>query len=642
MKKRQIFTSLPLVVFMFMSSCVDTDENLYVKVPGEQYFDFNFNQNITLDIDYGFKNKDYVVLFEIYDQNPLKNKEDGTLEKADIEPVYRAATDGSGKFSGDVKIPNVLTEVWLYSEYLGTVSPVKLEVKNNTIAFNQQNYIQEFQKKSSNTRAITPNQHTYPNGWLVLGDWDAYGTPEYLLPELASPPSLTLYRIRDTYSTVKGKYIPERYPELVTGTGTSDIKIVKSTKIYLSFINSGASWNNTVGYFTYPTNNPPTSVAQIKKIVAFPNASPIVKGNSRGALLCGDQVQLKYWNGNEFLDEFPAGVSIGWFLEGMAFDLNGGKISEKSNYSRYSMPELNDDKKQRTVSLRDPDSNQVVSVGFEDSSDWNYTDATFYVSVDQKDAIDSDLPALPDVTPPSNIDNYTAYEGTLTYEDRWPDWGDYDMNDVMVDYSCKVYKTIIGNKVYKIIDQFTVRNNGGILETGFGYQFDKLALSDIRNVKIEGVTVSKYMAGQILEPGQSHPTILLFDDVQKVIGEKFTVTIELNDVNESSVSPPYNPFIFAESDKGRGKEVHLPKYIPTDKADMSLFGTGSDRSRPEDQLYYVGMWYYQLPFALNMAGVKDFPTPPASVRIDETYPDFRKWVNSGGTTNKDWYKKPAK
>lgn len=632
-----------LGTILFVTSCIDRDESLYIKVPKEQYFDFSVSQKVALDIDYGFKNKDYVVLFEIYDQNPLEEENDGTINKKEIEPIYRAATDGNGKFTGNIEMLSVLSEVWLYSEYLGTVSPVKLEIKNNSIVFNQSSYIQEFRNKSSNTRATTSNQRVYPTGWLVLGDWDKYGTPDYLLPELATPPSLTLYRIQDTYSTVGSRYIPKRYPQLVTGVGTSDIKIIKPTKIYLSFISSGASWNSTVGYFTYPTNNPPTSPSQVKKVIAFPNASPVVKNvNTRGALLCGDQVQLKYWDGTEFKDEFPAGVSIGWFLEGMSFDLNTGKITEKANTCRYSLPDLNSDKVQRTVSLRDTDSDQIVSVGFEDSSDFNYTDATFYVSVEQKDAIDSDLPSLPDVTPPANMDNYSTFEGTLTYEDLWPEWGDYDMNDVMIDYNCKVYKTIIGNKIYKLVDEFTVRHNGGTLQTGFGYQFDKLVASDIRSIKIEGRTVSSYMEGQSMEPGQSHPNILLFDDVQQVVGEKFIITVELNDVDQSALTPPYNPYIFVGTGSERGKEVHLPKYLPTDKADISLFGTGSDRSRPEEQLYYVGMWIFQMPFALNMAGVKQFPIPKERVRIDQAYPDFQKWVNSGGASNKDWYNKPAK
>lgn len=639
-------TNLSITLFgilLFAGSCLDTDRNLYVELTKDQYFDFNLNQEVAINVDYAFKTEGYTVLFDIYDQNPLEEKEDGTIEKKDITPIYRAATDGNGKFSGSIQLLAALSEVWLHSDYLGTISPVKLEIKDGKLSFQQDEYIASLLQKTGKTRATTPKKHTYPNGWLILGDWNEYGTPDYLLPELASPPPSTLYSIKDIYNStpVGGKFITERYPEFFDGTMTSDVKIIKSTKIRLAFVNSTASWNNTIGYFTYPTNQPPTSVKDIQKILAFPNASPIIKSaTSRGALLCGHQVQLRYWDGKEFQDEFPAGISIGWYLEGMGFNLpQGGNITEQK--SRYSITSLNSDGIQRTVSLKDKNSTQIVAVGFEDNEDMKYNDACFYLDIEEKDAIDPTTPELPEVDPPSNVENKFTSIGTLTYEDQWPSTGDYDMNDVMIDYSCTIYKNIVGNKVYKIVDEFTPRHNGGTLQTGFGYQLSSIRASDVKNVIIEGETSSTYMEGQSLEPGQTHPTILLFDNIAHVIGKKFKITIELNDVLEADILPPYNPFIFVDSDKGRGKEVHLPKYRPTDKADTSLFGTEGDGSRPEDDLYYVvSKWLPQMPYAIHLPNIKDFPIPEEYEPIDVSYPDFKKWIANGGSTNKDWYKKP--
>ena len=45
--------------------CVDDQRDLFQepeKLPKESFFDFNMNQNLAIDIDYGFK-EDYVVLF---------------------------------------------------------------------------------------------------------------------------------------------------------------------------------------------------------------------------------------------------------------------------------------------------------------------------------------------------------------------------------------------------------------------------------------------------------------------------------------------------------------------------------------------------------------------------------------------------
>lgn len=102
---------------------------------------------------------------------------------------------------------------------------------------------------------------------------------------------------------------------------TSDIPIVNPTEVSLVFINSSAAWYNTVGYYTYPTNNPPQSTSDIKQIIAFPNTSPVYKTLGVGALVCGEEIKLKYWNEEtqEYEDKFPAGVTIGWCLQGMGF-----------------------------------------------------------------------------------------------------------------------------------------------------------------------------------------------------------------------------------------------------------------------------------------------------------------------------------
>ena len=95
------------------------------------------------------------------------------------------------------------------------------------------------------------------------------------------------------------------------------------------------------------------------------------------------------------------------------------------------------------------------------------------------------------------------------------------MNDVMIRYKSKVYKSILTNRVYKIVDEFTPFHRGGYLINGFGYQLHNIANSDISDVSIEGpsyASKSQYMPGKT-ETGQSHPTILLFDKF-KILKEK--------------------------------------------------------------------------------------------------------------------------
>lgn len=229
------------------------------------------------------------------------------------------------------------------------------------------------------------------------------------------------------------------------------------------------------------------------------------------------------------------------------------------------------------------------------------------------------------------------------FEDLWPYTGDYDMNDVMVKYSSKVYKNVLNNAVYKIETEYTPCHNGGQIQSGFGIQLTGLAPELVHKVTVDGAAPSNYMQGQPLEPGQRYPTVLLFDDIEPVLDKTITVTFELNDATESTVAPPFNPFIFTDSDKIRGKEVHLVKQMPTDKADPSLFGTGHDVSRSGDNLYYVLVKEgKQYPFALNMSFMTDFPIPQEGKHIDDSYPRFRSWMESDGKSDKDWYLHPAK
>ena len=643
------------VCALLTAGCVKEPNSNRTPSGPDDYFDFKIDQQVALSVDYGFPNKDYAVLFEVYDQNPMTENAEGESVKRDIEPIYRATTNGSGKFSADIQALSSLSKVWLYSEYPGTLSPVELEIAENKISYDQNAYIEQFRKAATaqapknGSRAVTGNKHTYPDGWLTLGDWDQYGTPDYLEAKRTMPSAGTLYDINEVFVKRNDmRKLKVRYPEFFADGLSSDLRIVKPTKVYLVFINSTAAWNNVVGYYTYPTGQEPQTVNELQRILVYPNASPLVKSVGgtllRGALASGDRVQLKYWDGKQFQDEFPAGVSIGWWLEGMGFDTKktgtGDVAIYNSQFSRFSTDRLNKDGERRTVALLEPQSKKIVAIGFEDNTDLRYNDATFYLEVEEDGAIDGNIPELPDDgNGPSDEENYVKTDGFLMFEDLWPYAGDYDMNDVMIKYSSKVYKNILNNSVYKIETKYTSYHKGGQLQSGFGFQLTGLSPNVVHKMTIEGATGSRYMEGQMLEPGQQYPTVLLSDGMPGSV----TVTMELNDATESLVTPPFNPFIFVDSDKTRGKEVHLVKHAPTDKADPSLFGTGHDGSKPSQNLYYVlAKNDTQYPFVLNMPFLENIPIPDEGVKIDDSYPKFRSWVESDGKTNKDWYLYPAK
>lgn len=640
MKVRFLFSIICLMV-LGLSGC--EKKSLFHTTepkPKGDFFDFATTRSVFLNIDYGFKNlKDYIVLFEIYGENPFETGTDGILVRKEIEPLFRGATDEEGRYSGEITWPIWADEVYICSDYPGTVPVVKSEVTGNTIQLT----VPSVSSSAASSKAVTPGGKQYPDDIMVLGDWDKWGFPDYLLPDRATPPANLLYGIKK----VLGGWLDIRkdYPDLVQQGVHSEISIKKATKVKLVFLNSTAVKKNAVGYYTYPTGNPPASVEEIsQKILAFPHTSAYYgrDGVSQaGALNFGDQIQLKYWDGTKLVDEFPAGVSIGWFLIETSFDVSTGNINGKKKIS-YSDPFLNADNYPRTVVLYDEQKEKdMIALGFEDawteSNGGNFGDAVFYLEMDKESVNSGSIPPLVEEDGPKDEENYTTYKGILAFEDMWPRQGDYDMNDVVIAYESKVYKHVVGNLIYKVIDCFTPYHDGALFQNAFGYQLHKMNESEIKSVSIEGASTSVFMNGQTMEPDQEHPTFILFDDVKQAIHQgSFTVTTEFkNDINLNRLVPPYNPFIIVQSNEGRGREVHLVNYPPTSLANLSLLGTDDDKSRIEDELYYVSDKSF--PFALNLSGVSSFNCPTEGVRIDKEYPKFSGWVSSGGKENSKWY-----
>lgn len=622
-------TPIILLSAAMFGSCADKD--VYQgggnkPLSPTEAFDFSLTKVVQLSIDYDFAN-DYYVLFQLYDRNPMKEVNGSWIKDEALLPVYAAATDKQGRYSGSITIPSNVTEVWLYSDYLGTVSPARMTVSDNAISYNQNDYIKSLQAQ---TRAVTPgNNHSYPDDWITMPgvDWDNMGIPTNMDKGTSLPSAEILYSIQKTYKKTSdlgnSAYIND-YAD-----ATSEIRVTKDTEISLGFISSSASYNNVVGYFTYETGTTP-AVEAVQKIIAFPNASPISK--STGGLLCGNTVKLKYWNenGGVFEDKFPKGVTVGFCL--MPNGFNQGKISEIS-YGPvrmcYSYSAMNGDRRQRIIALQD-DTKQIVAIGFEDKEDFDYCDATFFLKISETDAIATG-PTLPPVAPPASEENTITYIGTLTFEDQWPSEGDYDMNDVVVEYRSTIYRQIVGNKVYKIVDEFTPIHSGGSYTCGFGYQYE----TDPANVG--SIEIAESSGRQ--ETDQSKPTVILFDNLRDALKKTFTVTTKLKDIDESTVRPPYNPFIFANN---RSTEIHLVNNKPTDKADQSLFNTKDDISNTPAGIYYISSYEGEvniMPFGINLPNILDFNIPAESIKIYDTYPGFIDWVKSNGSTNKDWYKK---
>ncbi len=254
-------------------------------------------------------------------------------------------------------------------------------------------------------------------------------------------------------------------------------------------------------------------------------------------------------------------------------------------------------------------------------------------------------------------DNYFPSEktfGTLAFEDTWPAKGDYDLNDIVVNYKINRV-TDAKNNVVEVIGKFVTRASGASFHNAFGFQLDNIDQNKISSVS--GNQVGKVDAFKFesngLESNQKYPNIIVFDDFYEVMKypgkgpfinaikdapfvEYDTLTVTIKMQSEVSIKElPVEKFNFyIVSDvlkKGRGNEIHLPDGIPSALVNDGLFGTYDDAS--SEPKYYRTK--NNLPWGINIVQGFDYMFEKAS--IDKGYNNFIKWAESGGTELLDWY-----
>ncbi len=159
----------------------------------------------------------------------------------------------------------------------------------------------------------------------------------------------------------------ENHPYLFEEGAVLNITIAEETEVYLKFVWEGAGWKNTLGYYSYPADNPPASIEELEKFVVFPNASMVGSG---GGLEPGDMVQL----GSE---PFPANTVIGFYL--VAQGWGNGEMVE-GVYTHYTDIQFNPNNTQQHVLFIENGCQDLV-LGFEDirlpGGDKDYNDVIF-------------------------------------------------------------------------------------------------------------------------------------------------------------------------------------------------------------------------------------------------------------------------
>ena len=254
-----------------------------------------------------------------------------------------------------------------------------------------------------------------------------------------------------------------------------------------------------------------------------------------------------------------------------------------------------------------------------------------------------------------------SQSGTLAYEDLWPSIGDYDFNDIVVDYRIQTV-TNAANNVVEVFGTFLLKASGASFHNGFGFQLDGIAPNKIISCTGNSIGASSIytFTANGLESGQTYANCIVFDDFFRImpwpgigIGVNTdhsapfvpyqTLTVHLVFINNGIPAPGgtvpitqltpavFNYYMVTRQD--RGYEVHLPNHVPTSLANTALFGTKDDNTNPATGKYYKTS--NNLPWAVNILQGFDYPVEKAPV--NEAYLHFIDWVESSGAAYPNWF-----
>ena len=242
--------------------------------------------------------------------------------------------------------------------------------------------------------------------------------------------------------------------------------------------------------------------------------------------------------------------------------------------------------------------------------------------------------------------------GTYAFEDTWSWKGDYDMNDLVLAFRV-TYFTNAANKVTSMKFDHKILACGSGMDIAAAFQLDKVNSSNVSTVTGQDIsgTAPFAVTANGTETGMTLAVIPIFNSVRHIVTEDYGVL--LNTIEGTQINTPEksfrinftNPvemtnltmeainFFIIPNQSGltqRGKEIHLPTFLPTAKADMSLFNGKqlhpSDKYKFEDGM----MWGIMIP--------DKFEYPLEYSQVDMAYLNFFNWAKSNGTEHTDWYK----
>lgn len=622
---------------------------------GASNLDFSTSKTVKMDFNYDVT-EGFVSNFRIYDQNPYNN--DGTF-KEELSPIA-----GGIHIAGQPLtrvLPSYAEELYLYTPSLFVPRLSHAVIANGMASFEQTT----IPGSMDNTSRATPRSignKKIDRYLTTANDFDSdrdLKTDHYAFYE--KPPKDVLTQISSTFKEgekADSKFYADATVELKQDEG-------QGVRVYISILHAAGEYKNSLSYFTYTGEKSfkeftedEIKAIRVTNIFKYANTSnnSFNSGTHKNkGLTPGRYVQLEYYNEEtgKYQKEFPVGTKIGWILHSNAFngmrDSDGIKTGNNWYYSTPSWNQADKHGNNRTTYFQAPNGDKAPynCFGFEDDweGDGDCNDVIFRVLTDPVKAV---------VPPPSieyeDIEDTETKTGILAFEDFWPEQGDYDLNDVIVEYNSTLTylyqvkkedgKIVEEGEVYlkKLNDTFTILNDGADYTNSFSYKMD-VNPSYIKSIKIDGQDYIpvKDGSGFIVDICTSVKGLRLPKEY------KVEIEFEYGKITQNEfakLAAPYNPFILPVDSKYENAEIHLPNYRPTNRVNTKLFGTAHDHS-DQKTLWYVGGKDNLYPFAIHLAEPKGkFKTPTEKARISESYDKYIIWVESGMKEEKDWYLYP--
>ena len=676
--------------FMFgvsMTACVD--KSLYETsidpedyMPGEapNSFDFSTVQKVNLSVDYSAFKTYGPVFFGVYTENPIIVVEDAPDDQwnENVKPIYEDYTE----------LPAYAQHLYIATgNFFTGMMVMEADVKNGAASVVAENHqvattrgwtrakgpgvsTDDLSKLNLTNTVGNVKERVYKDWKNWLGTWNsASGRPDYLLNKATADPKLVisddemegLYAAVDV-AFVSGSAMNEEY------CSYPDLLLEKDSEVSFTLLGGSTCWNSSLGYYYYSDDNKPTKPSDINIIMLFPNTQDgqwaraeikkLETYNSIGVNR-GDVVQLMYYPNIANNDKtgankvFPKGTRIGFILKTQGWAMQGNNYSIKCQNNKYYNNKYNtwcattdgvsycSPIGSQGTFLNPNGDSRGAKFSYKTKNGDNFTIISFEDAMDDQD-FDDLIFALKPVgvfAPVPEIANKkSSTTGVYAFEDLWPNKGDYDLNDAVLNAKHEKEFNDKG-KIIKETFYLTTYQNYVTLTSG-------LALT--LNTKKEPSNIAmKKMAPESTEAEDANFTkdgnvYHLTEDFTGELGTTYILEITYNTpLNSSEELASIQPFIYRqEGDKNW--EVHIPMEAPTAKMNTSYFGKGDDRSNSDKGLYFVRQGNYPFAFYLKGADISAFEETilkheNESKPIDELFPHFLEWSISNGNTNRDWY-----